>query len=141
MKQKFMLTKSNKIYFGIIVTLFIVPFFMFSDMTPQQTGSLLGKLFQLLLLPSLFAWIVWRVRGRKEQGGSLTFNFTLTLLLLVQIGLHGNKANQYREIKELKQQKEEFKKKLAVQMIQRNWMPHTINLQTPYRKNSADYLK
>lgn len=113
MKQEFTLSKSNKIYFGVITVLSFVLFVVFSGKTSYQIGEFTGRLIFLLLLPSLFAWIVWRLSGRKEKGGSLTFNIVLTLILLGQIGQFGNKLQQSQKIRELHEQKKEFKKEIS----------------------------
>ncbi len=46
----------------------------------------------LLLLPSLFAWIIWRLSGKNERRKSLTFNIVLTLALLGQVGQAAQRA-------------------------------------------------
>lgn len=113
MKQSFALSKSNKIYFGVIASLFLFSFVVFSEKSPYKIGELTGSLVSLLLFPSLFAWIIWRLSGRKEIAGSLTFNIFLSLILLGQIGQFANKLHHFQISKELQEQKEKFKKDIS----------------------------
>ena len=107
MKQRFTLSKSNKIYFGIIAVLFIVSFIAFSEKTSHQIGEVIGKVMFLLLLSSLFAWIVWRVCGRKQKGGNSTFNIILTMVMISQIGQFASKLQQSEQLSEIQERKEE----------------------------------
>ena len=109
-KQKFRLSKSNGIYFGVVALLYFVLSVAFTDKIPYQIEFLTGKLVGLLIFSLLFAWIIWRLSGRKGKGGNLTFNIVLTLALLGQIGQIGNKLQQSPRLGELQEQKEEFKK-------------------------------
>lgn len=118
MKQKFTLSKSNKIYFGVVAVISLVLFLVFASKASyqvggEQIGELTGRLIGFLIFPSLFSWIVWRLSGRKENGGSLTFNIFLTLIVLGQVGQFGNKLQQSQQLQEIQEQKEEFKKKVS----------------------------
>lgn len=113
MKQEFSLSKSNKIYFGVISLLYFALFVAFSEKTLYQIGDFSGRVFCLLLFPSLFAWIVWRLSGRNEKGSNLTFNIVLTLTLLGQIGQFVNKSLQFQELIAIHEQKEKFKRKIS----------------------------
>jgi len=111
MKEKFTLSKSNKIYFGVVAALSLVLFVASFDKTPYQIGELAGRLISFLLFPSLFAWIIWRLSGKKEKGGNVTFNIVLTLVLLGQIGQQGSNLQQSKILGEIQEQTDEFKKK------------------------------
>jgi len=113
MKQVFTLSKSNKSYFGVVAVLLFVIFIAFSDKTTYQIGEFTGKLISSIVFPSIFAWIVWRLSGRSEKSGSLTFNIVLTLILLSQIGQLSNKLQKSQKLRELLVQKSEFKKKFS----------------------------
>lgn len=113
MKQKYSLSKSNKIYLGVIAVFSFVRFIATSNFTSYQLGEFTGSLIAFLLFPSLFAWIVWGLSGRKGKAGSVTFNIVLTLLLLGQIGQFVNKSQQNLITRELVKQEEQYKKEIS----------------------------
>ncbi len=91
MKQKFKLSKSNKIYFLVVAAIFtaaVVFVIVMSDpIPPDIAGIWAGLLLRLLLIPLFFTWIVWLLSGKKENAASWTFNIVLTLMLLAYIGI------------------------------------------------------
>ncbi len=115
MKPKFTLSKSNKIFVRIILGWFLLRFIIiiFSGHTPYEIGEFIGKLFAYFLFPLLFAWIAWRLSGRKEKSGSVTFNVVLLLVVLGQIGQFGKRLQESQSVREIQEQKEEFKQTLA----------------------------
>lgn len=113
LKQNFKLSKSNKIYFLVIAVLSVGFFIIMPEKTPYRTGESAGQLMFFFLIPSLFAWIVWRLSARKKKSGSLAFNVVLTLCLLGQIGRFGNNALQIQKIREIQMQNKNFKKEIS----------------------------
>jgi hypothetical protein len=113
MKKQFALTKTNKAYFGIITVITFIFFLAFSNKAPESIGELTGRLASFALFPSFFAWIVWRLAGRQENGGSITFNILLTLIVIGQVGQIGNRHQQSQKIASLEVQKNEFKERLS----------------------------
>lgn len=113
MKKQFALSKTNKTYYGIIAVISIVLFLAFSSKTPEKTGELIGRLVAFMSFPFLVAWIVWRLFGRQEDGGSVTFNVCLTLLLLGQVGQFGNRLQQSQKLEFIQEQKIELKERIS----------------------------
>ncbi|RKX26163.1 MAG: hypothetical protein DRP47_08660 [Candidatus Zixiibacteriota bacterium] len=85
MENKFKLSSFNLKYSGVVALIYLIPFFFFSDKTAYQIGALAGKLLVLLFLPALFAWIVWRLAGKREKAASVTFNVVMSLMLFGQV--------------------------------------------------------
>ena len=85
MESKFKLSSFNLKYSGAVALVYLLLFFFFSDKAAYQIGALTGKLLVLLFLPTLFAWIVWRLAGKRERAASVTFNVVLSLMLFGQI--------------------------------------------------------
>lgn len=113
MKQKFVLSKSNKIYFGIVATLYIAFFLIFSDKTPYATGGLIGYLLGLSLFPLAIALIVWLLSGRQEKSVSITFNIVLSLMLVSQLAGLANKVPQSEVTKNLLEQESRYKQDVS----------------------------
>ena len=107
------LSKSNKIYFSVVAVLSIGVFVVMSDPTPYGLGVLTGRLIGYFLIPALIALIVWWLSGRKEKGGSWTFNIVLTLVILVQIGQFGNNVQPSQVLSEYKEEQEKFKRDIS----------------------------
>lgn len=114
-KNQFSLSKSNKIYLGITVVIYLILFLTFSSKTSDAFGfgRLSGKLVGLAIFPSIFAWIAWRLSGRPKNGGSWTFNICLTLLLLGQISQSGEKVRIRQSTEFMQEQKNEFKERFS----------------------------
>jgi len=113
MEGKFRFAKSNRIYAGTVVLLGLVWFVMFSEKSAYQTGQFFGWLLFALLLPLALAWIVWRISGRKKNGGTVTFNVVLTLWLLGQAASLGSNLIQAREVVRMLQDQDAVKRKMA----------------------------
>jgi len=80
MKPKYRLTKSNKIYLGVLLGITIPLFILRGNTSPESVADITA----LLLFPCLFGWVVWRLSGKPENGGSITFNVVLTILVMGQ---------------------------------------------------------
>lgn len=113
MEQRFTLSKSNKIYYGIVAVAFIVLFIVAGDISSATIGRLTGKLIGFLLFPAFFAWIVWRLSGKNEREKSLTFHIVLTLTLLGQVGQAMQRVQQQQKLDELAVYKKEFKETVS----------------------------
>ena len=105
MKQKFTLSKVNKIYYGICTGLAIFLLLIFSPLRSALQfsvlmGSIVGVLISFLLYPALFGWIFWHFSGKKEGGGRLAFNIALTLVLLLNIMKNGYEYKHARALGE-----------------------------------------
>jgi hypothetical protein len=93
MSIHFKLSTANKVYLGIISLIMLMLFMVFSDKSAYQTGALFGRLFTLSLLPTLLAWITWRLAGKKQKVARVTFNIVLSSLLFGQVGRMGASAS------------------------------------------------
>lgn len=109
-KPEYALSTSNKLYFGIVAVVIIALFLVNPDLSPEHIGRLIGRVFSLLLFPAMFAWIVWRLTGKKENGGSITFNVVLTLILLGQVA-QTSRTNM--ELESIQVEKEKFQDTFA----------------------------
>lgn len=105
MENIFKLSTVNKRYIGLVALIFMLLFAVFSDKSAYQTGRLVGYLLTFSLLPTLFAWIAWRLMGRKEGPASVTFNIVLSLLLFGQLG---NMLERAGAVDELNKQETKF---------------------------------
>ena len=92
MKHPFKLSKSNIIYTIIVGVIVIFLNTRIYGLDGFSIGYSLGSLIGLLLFPSLFAFLFWFILGRKENGGTTTFNVVLSLMLLGSISQFGRIA-------------------------------------------------
>ena len=92
MKPRFSFSTSNIVYFAVVALVFVVAFFASFDgasLPPAaisyRIGYIVGQVLGLLLLCTLFAWIVWRLSRRSKRAASVTFNVFLTLIVLTAL--------------------------------------------------------
>ncbi|MEN8131796.1 MAG: hypothetical protein ABFS45_16730 [Pseudomonadota bacterium] len=107
------LSKSNKIYFSVVAVLSFGAFVAMSEPTPYGIGRLTGSLIGYFLIPALIALIVWWLSGRKEKGGSWTFNIVLTLVILGQIWQFGDNTKPSQVLSEFGEEREKFKRNIS----------------------------
>lgn len=69
-----------------------------------SAGTVIGYVFASFILPFLFAFAVWFLRGRKENGGTTTFNIILTIVLLSMISKCGQRVQEKAGIEQAVQQ-------------------------------------
>jgi len=96
MKPKYRLTKSNKIYLGVLLGITIPLFILRGNTSPESVGDIIA----FLLFPCLFGWVVWRLSGKPENGGSITFNVVLTILVMGQFPKSERKSASEYSLKE-----------------------------------------
>jgi hypothetical protein len=111
--SQYKLTKSNKIYYGVIAISSISLYIYIGLFTPYMIGRLIGLLLSYLLIPMLIALIVWKLSKNKVNAGSVTFNITLTLAVLGQISQFANKANINIKLSEMSSQRSVYYNSLA----------------------------
>lgn len=97
LKPSFTLSKSNKIYLLIIISLVVIAntwvvmqLVSYGGASSEAVGQMVGQLIfsvllRYLLIPAFVAYIVWVVRGKTEKAGRTAFNITLTIMLIIQI--------------------------------------------------------
>jgi len=89
MKHPFKPSKTN-IIFASIVTVIIVFFnIRIYGFDAYTFGMSLGSIIGIILFPTLLALLFWFILGKKEKGGTTTFNVVLTLMLLGSISEFG----------------------------------------------------
>ncbi len=85
MKYPFKLSKSNIIYAAIVSIIIILFNFRIYGFDGYTVGYSLGSIIGAILFPTLVALLFWFLLGRKENGGTTTFNIVLTLMLFGSI--------------------------------------------------------
>lgn len=85
-KYSFKLVSSNYIFGGIVCLIAIFLNFKTSDLDGYLFGTIIGSLFGIIIFPLLMALLFWFILGRKQKGGTITFNIIMTLMLFSQIG-------------------------------------------------------
>jgi hypothetical protein len=89
MKYPFKPSKANIIYafiVAVVIIFFNIQIYGFDAYTfGMCTGSIVG----VILISTLLALLFWFILGRKENGGTTTFNIVLTLMLFGSISEFG----------------------------------------------------
>jgi hypothetical protein len=106
MEKKSLYSRSNIIYFLIVRAGWIGIQILRGERSSYEMGESFGTLFALWLLPSLIAWILWRLNGRKESTFSLTFNIVLSVVLFGQLGALSESAQKTGELERLKRDRD-----------------------------------
>lgn len=86
MKYSFKLSKLNIIYASIITVLIILFNIRIYGLDSYIIGIILGSIIGTIIFSTLIALLFWFILGRKEKGGTTTFNIILTLMLFGMIG-------------------------------------------------------
>ena len=86
MKHSFKLSKPNIIYILILVGILIFLNIRIYGFDSYVLSFSLGSVFWIVLISTLLALLFWYILGRKEKGGTTTFNIIMTLMLLGSIG-------------------------------------------------------
>lgn len=89
MKHPFELSKSNVIYASIVAIVVIFLNIRIYGLDGYTFGYSLGSLIGIILFPILIALLFWFILGKKEKGGTTTFNVVLTIMFLVSISKFG----------------------------------------------------
>ncbi|MBJ6367506.1 hypothetical protein [Snuella sedimenti] len=97
MKHPFKLSKSN-IVFSIIVSLIIIFLnIRIYGFDAYTFGLSFGSIIGAIIFPALIALLVWFIKGKKEYGGTTTFNIVLALMLLGSISEFGQVINERKK--------------------------------------------
>ena len=92
MKHPFKLSKSNIIYAAIVAVIVIILNLRIYGFDAYAIGMSFGSIFGIVLIATLLAFLFWFMLGRKEKGGTTTFNIVLTLMLLGSLSEFGQIA-------------------------------------------------
>jgi hypothetical protein len=111
--QTFKLSFVNKLYLAAVIVVYIAVFIATGQKTAYHYGELTGRILSTLLLPLLFAWIFWRVSGKRRLVGNATFAIVLSLTVLGQFAQFAQQARESQVIQSLKQKQEDFKQAIA----------------------------
>jgi hypothetical protein len=108
------LSKLNKIYVGLVLGVYLIFFVVFIEKTPFMVGKhVFAPVLALFIVPTLIAWVVWRLSGRRDRAGNIAFAAVLSLLLLGQAGQLLGNVQESRAIDELERDGEEFRRSVA----------------------------
>lgn len=129
MNKAYTLTKSNKILL-FIGSAFLVGAKLISpeaaqvfsgsnsEMMPTLIGEIVGTVLGALFFPAIISWVVWRVRGRKENAGSYTFNivfiFVVLGFILATLGRIQGRVDSMNDLTEMQLAAQEHKAQLAL---------------------------
>lgn len=97
MKYPYKLTKANLIYFSIIGGVFLLFKLLTSRLDPESLGEITGGIVMFFIFPYFMGSIFWYALGRKEHGGTTTFNVILTLLVISQFNMILLESSKKRE--------------------------------------------
>jgi hypothetical protein len=94
MKENYKLSKSNKVFFLVISTLYILRYLVFINKSFESFGYLIGTLFSFFLFSIVIALLVWFISGKKNKYGSIAFNIMLAFTLLAQFSQFLNSVTE-----------------------------------------------
>ena len=142
-RPKFGPSKSNMIYFGILAAIMASGFFAnVSEPTPEQLGTLTGRLVAMLALPLIISWVFWLVAQDKRKASSVAFNVVLTLVLFGQINQRSQGLSNAQEVQELVKHKEGFKDAIAnaedMEAYDKAYLEYSESIKDGFRKLSED---
>ncbi|AUC15920.1 hypothetical protein BTO06_12505 [Tenacibaculum sp. SZ-18] len=98
MKHPFKPSKSNIIYASIVAAIIVFFNIRIYGFDAYTFGMSIGSIIGIILIPTLLALLFWFILGRKENGGTTTFNVVLTLMLLGSISEFGQIAKDRQKL-------------------------------------------
>lgn len=98
MKYPFKLSKPNIIYASIVGIIIIFLNIKTFGLDGYVFGYSFGSIIGIILLPTLIALLFWFILGKKEKGGTTTFNIVLTLIFLGSIREFGQIAKDKQKL-------------------------------------------
>jgi hypothetical protein len=94
---RFQLPKAAWITWGIVAALRLgFALWTGAALDPYGLGQAIGQIVSLLVFPTVIAWVVWRLTGRKPRAGQLTFFIIFALLVLGQLAEFSRRAETTR---------------------------------------------
>jgi len=112
-KRKFKLSKVNWIFALIVIGLSTFIFLKRDGVNAFSLGYIFGTVITAGIIPLVFAFITWLIRGRKLYAGTYTFNVVLTLLcfgIIKEIGIQSQKQSD--SINAITKSVSEYKEKI-----------------------------
>lgn len=110
MKHPFKPSKTNVIYASIVAVIIIFLNIRIYGFDAYTFGMSLGSIIGIIIVPTLIALLFWFILGRKEKGGTTTFNIVLTLMLFGSISEFGQIAeDRQKPIDDLQKAVSEYK--------------------------------
>jgi len=103
MTPKFTISKFGKIYCGVFLIVYLICFLVISEKTPYQTGKFVGSMFGFLFMPSLFAWVVWKLSKHNEKYSNAVFQLIVTCMIIgfsMELSREGQYQIKYMEFEE-----------------------------------------
>lgn len=110
MKYPFKLSKANIIYAIAVAAIIIFLHIRTFGFNAYTFGMSIGSVFGIILITSLIALLFWWALGRKESGGTTTFNIVLALLFFGSISELGQiSKDRKKPIDDLKKAISQYK--------------------------------
>src|SRR5690606_34195505 len=115
MKYPFSLSKTNIIYTAIYAIFIIFMNIMIYGFDAYAFGYSFGSIIGIIIIPTLLAFLFWFALGKKEKGGTTTFNIVLTLMVIGSISEFGNIiSDRQSPVDDLKKAASDFKDNSSV---------------------------
>lgn len=140
MKYPFKLSKTNIIYASIVAAIVILLKILVYGFDTYVFAMSLGSIIGIILSSTLLALLFWFILGRKEKGGTTTFNLVLTLMLLGSISEFGQiLKDRQQPIDNLQKAVSEYKESTLTNpdSIDSNYAELSINV----KKSIDDLIK
>ena len=120
-KFPYKITKFNWIFYIIAIILASLLRLLTFENFPEFIGNCIGLSIGFLIFASLFGVIFWFILGRKENGGSYTFNVLILLMLFGQLGEFSRTINSRKENKvDIRQAIQKYKDDIKNDSLQGN---------------------
>jgi len=105
----FKLPPSAWIAWGVCAAIWIALFFVRNSAADAyHVGELLGGVVALLILPTLVAWVVWRLSGRSQSNGTVTFFVVFALAVSGQVVQFNQRAQANAALARIKVEQQEW---------------------------------
>lgn len=110
MKHPFRPSKSNIIYASIVAFTIMLLNIRIYGFDYYRFGYIVGSIIGILLIPTVIALLFWFLLGRKEKGGTTTFNLLLTFMFIGSLSELGQIAEERQNpVNDLKKAISDFK--------------------------------
>lgn len=128
-KYPFKLVTSNYVFGGIVCLIVAFLHYRTHDLDGFLFGTIIGSFFGIIIFSLLMALFFWFILGRKKEGGTITFNVIMTLMLFSQFGQFS------RNIQENNKSSEDILN--ALSEYKESSLEHPDSIDTNYTKFSS----
>ncbi|WP_130735461.1 hypothetical protein [Flavobacterium sp. J27] len=141
-KYPYKITVGNWILYLIASLITVVMYAISNSFSAEMVGFVIGIFFAYFIFASAFGLLFWYLLGRKEKGGSTTFNVLIIIILIGQINqirVQNSNKRSNLDTTEIKEALHEYKNNVKNDSINSDEALHSFA--TTFEKNIDKFIE